>query len=190
MLFTRIIAAACCLGGSLMCGANSAFGSEASYQLAEIRHSTFGENLGLMRIEREDMADQLAGHVINVLAPGVVAGDGGEITLAERLLGLALHLDPRNRKAVVTNFQLRRGIQPDQVATDYQRDTLSELFLKRAELLHRQQGADNAYLAAVLLFAAVELNPKNTEAVFAYEMQRRDSGEIDWSRVLKNNEGP
>ena len=161
-------------------------GDAIGYKLPEIRHSTFSKNLGLMRMEREDIANQLAGFVANELAQKVVDGDRFSIHLAEKLLGLALHLNPRNRIAVATNFQLAQGIVPHHVPVDYQPATLSDLFLKRSELLEKQEGEENAYLAATLLFAAMETNPKNSEAVFRYPMQRREGLNIDWGRLLQN----
>lgn len=183
-----------CLGGVLAVGPTTPVAGEetarlpAGFHLPEIRHSTFSENLGLMSIEREDMAEQLAGFVINELSALVISGDREATALAEKLLGLALHLDPRNRSAVVASFQLARGIQPDPVASDYRPDTLSELFLKRSDLLARQEGEENILLGAALLFSAAEMNPKNTEAVFRHEMRRREGQEVDWTRILRNGD--
>ena len=45
----------------------------------------------------------------------MLEGDSQAVQLAEKLNGLALHLDLRNRTAMVSDFQMRRKVEPKAV---------------------------------------------------------------------------
>jgi hypothetical protein len=141
----------------------------------------FTEALGLLDREREEYADNLTGYASNQVA----AAKASVASLAEarRLVALALHLAPRNRKALVLSFQLSRGLLPEPVPGDYRPDVLAGLLYARGQTLKQQGGVENGLLARVFTELAAEMDPKNDDAVYASELQRLDHGAVDWAAL-------
>ncbi len=137
-------------------------------------------DLALMEVEREKLATNLAGFAVNSLEKR--AGER-QWENARKFIGLALQLHARNRGALIANAQLARGVQPKPVATDYQPAVLAELLRARAATLIAAGGDPNLRLAGYFLFAAVEMDPENEDAVFEFELYRIDHGEPEWSAV-------
>lgn len=140
------------------------------------------KKLGLMEVERQKFATSLAGFVVNEVK---VTTNAHKAETARKLVGLALHLDKRNRTALVANHQFTRGIAPKKVATDYKKEALSKLFIAQSKSLAKLGGADNVYLSGLLLAAAVEMDPENEDAVYELELHKLDVGEIDWEPITE-----
>ena len=100
---------------------------------------------------------------------------------ARRLLAISLQLSPRNKKALVTSYQLKRGILPAVVASEYSGEVLARLLFTRAQVLRQQGGNENGLVASVFTELAAEMDPRNEDAVYASELQRLDHGRVDWS---------
>lgn len=135
----------------------------------------------MLEREREEYADSLAAY-----ASGRVAAASASVaSLAEarRLVALALHLSPRNRKALVLAFQLSRGVLPDPAPGDYRPEVLAGLLFARGEALRQQGGEENLLLARIFIELSAEMNPRNDDAVYASELQRLDHGPVDWSAL-------
>jgi hypothetical protein len=139
------------------------------------------KKVGLMEVERQKFATNLAGFVVNEVK---AQENAHKAELARKLIGLSLHLDSRNRTALVANHQFKRGVQPKKVDTDYQPEPLAKLFIAQAKALTKLSGADNTYLSGLLLAAAVEIDPKNEDAVYELELYKLDVGEIDWAPIV------
>lgn len=141
----------------------------------------FTEALGLLDREREEYADNLTGYASNQVA----AAKASVASLAEarRLVALALHLSPRNRKALVLSFQLSRGVLPEAVPGDYRPEVLAGLLHARGQTLKQQGGGENSLLARIFTELAAEMDPKNDDAVYASELQRIDHGAVDWAAL-------
>lgn len=141
----------------------------------------FTDALGLLDREREEYADNLAGYASNQVA----AAKASVASLAEarRMVALALHLSPRNRKALVLSFQLSRGVLPEAVPGDYRPEVLAGLLYARGQTLKQQGGGENGLLARIFTELAAEMDPKNDDAVYASELQRLDQGAVDWSAL-------
>jgi hypothetical protein len=138
------------------------------------------EALALMEVEREKLATNLAGFAVNSLEKR--AGER-QWENARKFIGLALQLHARNRGALIANAQLSRGVQPKPVPTDYKPKVLAELLRARAASLVTAGGDPNIALAGYFLFAAVEMDPENEDAVYEFELYRIDHGEPDWTIV-------
>jgi hypothetical protein len=141
----------------------------------------FSEQLGMLEREREEYADSLAAYASNRVA--AASASAASLTEARRLLALALHLAPRNRKALVLGFQLSRGVLPVATPGDYRPDVLAGLLFTRAQLLKQQGGGENQLLARIFTELSAEMDPKNDDAVYASELQRLDQGPVDWSSL-------
>ena len=141
----------------------------------------FTEALGLLDREREEYADNLTGYAANQVA----AAKASVASLAEarRLVALALHLSPRNRKALVLSFQLSRGVLPEAAPGEYRPEVLAGLLYARGQTLKQQGGGENSLLARIFTELAAEMDPKNDDAVYASELQRIDHGAVDWSAL-------
>jgi hypothetical protein len=171
-----------------LCGAEEA--AKFEWTPPKTGAGVFTEALGMLDREREEYADNLAGYASNRVA----AAKASVASLAEarRLVALALHLSPRNRKALVLNFQLSRGVLPEAVPGDYRPQVFASLLFTRGQLLKQQGGAENGLLARVFTELAAEMDPKNDDAVYASELQRLDQGAVDWAALtdVKAAEAP
>ncbi len=143
--------------------------------------SVFTQDLGMLDSEREEYATNLA----TIASNHVVAAKASPAALANarRMLALALQLSPRNKRAVVVNFQLLKGVLPEITEGNYSPPVFARLILTRGQLLAKQGGAENQKLARYFIQLAAELDPKNEDAVYASEVQRLDHGAVDWSSV-------
>ncbi len=156
-------------------------GKGFSWDAPQVQRSIFKRDLGMLDTEREEYATNLA----NLAANAVAAAKASPASLADarRMLGLALQLSPRNKRAVVVNFQLGKGILPEKAETQYSAQVFARLLLTRGQLLEKQGGEDNLMLARYFIRLAAELDPKNEDAVYASEVHRMDLGEVDWSAI-------
>lgn len=144
--------------------------------------SAFTQDLGMLDSERDEYATNLASIAVNQL----VAAKASETSLddARKMLALALHLSPRNKRAVVVNFQLSRGVLPDAVEGNYSTQVFARLILTRGQLLEKQGGDENKRLARYFIQLAASLDPKNEDVVYASELQRLDHGAVDWAPLM------
>jgi hypothetical protein len=147
----------------------------------KVAKSMFTPDLGMLDAEREEYATNLATYAANRIAAR--KDGGGSADEARRLLGLALHLSPRNKKALVLGFQMSKGILPEATDGNYTPQAFSRLLLTRGQLLEKQSGAENRKLARFFIQLAAELDPRNEDAVYASEVHRLDQGDLDWSAV-------
>lgn len=150
-----------------------------AWQPLEIKASLFSRDLVMLDAERDEYATNLAAY-----AASMIAADGASIASVKqgrRILALALHLSPRNRQSVVTQFQLAKGIVPEKAEGDYSPQVFARLLLTRGQLLMQQKEGENRMLASYLIHLAAEIDPRNKDAVYASEMIRLDTGVPDWS---------
>ena len=152
----------------------------------KIAKSQFPRSIAMMDAERDNYAGNLAGVAIVQLRDRKVDKSSRELAL--RMMSVALHLSPRNKRAVVLNAQLGRGMVPQPPEVDYQPKTLSALLMNRAKLLEKEGGKENVGLAGYLFHLASELDPKNEDAIYLSELFRINHGEVDWSKLLLNRE--
>lgn len=143
--------------------------------------SIFTNDLGMLDSEREEYATNLAKLASNQVA--AAKASPASLADARRILALALQLSPRNRQAVVTNFQLSKGLLPEASAASYSQQVFARLILTRGQLLAKQGGEQNQKLARYFIQLAADLDPKNEDAVYASELQRLDHGASDWSAL-------
>ena len=158
-------------------------GAAGKFQWSEPKTGAgiFTDELGMLDREREEYANSLAGYASNRVAEAKASA--ASLAEARRLVALALHLAPRNRKALVLNFQLSRGVLPEAVANDYRPDVLARLLFTRSELLKKQGGTENTLLSKIFIELAAEMDPKNDDAVYASELQRLDQGNVNWTAL-------
>lgn len=139
------------------------------------------QDLGMLDSEREEYATNLATIAANHLA--TAKASPASLGDARRMLALALQLSPRNKRAVVVNFQLTKGVLPEITESNYSPPVFARLILTRGQLLAKQGGEENQKLARYFIQLAAELDPKNEDAVYASEVQRLDHGAVDWLPV-------
>ncbi len=150
----------------------------------KVVESAFSRDLGMMDSEREEYASNLTGLAVNQIIAAKASPES--IATARRMFGLALHLSPRNKRALVANFQLSKGVFPEVSKTDYSPQVFARLLLARGQLLDKQGGDENRRLARMFLQLAAGMDPKNEDAIYASEVQRLDQGEIDWSPMTNS----
>lgn len=141
----------------------------------------FGKAVDMLEQERDEYAGNLAGYAANSVVEREASADSLE--MARRILALALHLSPRNKDALVTNFQLKKGVIPRERQGDYSPAVLSRLLLTRGRLLGEKDTHEERLLSRCFVELAAVIDPRNEDAVFAYELQRLDGGDVDWSAI-------
>lgn len=150
-----------------------------AWEPLEIKVSGFSRDLMMLDAERDEYATNLAAYAANSIAES--GASMASMKQGRRILALALHLSPRNRQAVVTQFQLAKGIVPEKARGDYSPEVLARLLLTRGQLLMQQEEGENRVLARYLIQLSAEIDPRNEDAVYASEMIRIDFGGVDWS---------
>jgi hypothetical protein len=141
----------------------------------------FSDDLGMLDREREEYATNLAVYATNGVAKAKASA--ASLDRARRLIALSLHLAPRNKRALVANYQLSRGVVPKIVPSEYGSEVLAQLLFTRGQILRQQGGDDNVLLSRIFTELAAEMDPKNEDAVYASELQRLDNARVDWSQL-------
>ena len=178
LFLSPLVAVAIFLGGMDFLKADK----EGGYDEPIVTKALFaGEEIAILAVDRDKLATNIAAFVVNSIKPD---GKAEALDTAKRLIGLALHLNPRNRIAVVANFQFKKGLAPKKVEPDYSPVTLAEVLQNRAVLLARRGGDLNLMLAGYMLAAAVDIDPRNESAIYELEMYRKAVAEIDWTPIV------
>lgn len=133
--------------------------------------------------ERDEYASNLAAYATNEL--GEKEASIAAIKHVRRILALAMHLSPRNKQALVTQFQLSKGILPEKTPGDYSPQVLARLLLTRGQMLEKEPAGENTLLAQFFIQLAAEIDPRNQDAVYASELMRIDKGSPDWEKLIK-----
>jgi len=156
------------------------------YKPPVVGKGLFDEKLVMLDRERGEYATNLASYAANLL--NETRASTTAVADARKLLALAMHLSPRNQKALVVNHQLRRGVLPDTTDGVYSAGVFARLLLTRAQLLLREGGVQDRLLARAFIELATEMDPRNEEAVYAFELQRLDHGDFNWERITDYKE--
>jgi hypothetical protein len=151
------------------------------YKPPVVGSGLFSDKLAMMDKEREEYAINIATYAGNQIADA--KGSPASLMQARRLLALSLHLSPRNRKAVVMNYQLEKGILPHKVEGDYSAEVLARLLLTRGQLLIKQTAEEDVLLGRCFIEVAAEMDPRNEDAVYASELLRLDNQKISWDSL-------
>ena len=154
----------------------------------KVAQSLFTPDLGMLDAEREEYATNLATHAANQVSAAKASPQS--LADARRILALALHLSPRNKRALVVNFQLGHGLLPEGSTGNYSAQVLARLLLSRGQLLDKQGGEENQRLARIFIELAAGIDPKNEDAVYASEVHRLDHGAVDWSLLTDGAVSP
>lgn len=156
-------------------------GAGFAWDPPKITSSLFTPELGMLDSEREEYATNLATVAANQIA--TAKASQASLAAGRKILALALQLSPRNKRAVVANYQLSHGILPEISESNYSPQVFARLILTRGQLLEKQGGAQNQKLARFFIQLAAEMDPKNEDAVYASELERLDHGNLDWSEI-------
>ena len=145
----------------------------------KVQVSAFSRDLGLLDAERDEYATNLA----DCAALGIAQAKSSPESLdqARRMLLLALNLSPRNRRAIIVNYQLSKGLVPDAAKGDFSPPTMARLLLTRGQILAKSDSQENRLLARMFSHLAADIDPKNEDAVYASEVDRLDHGNLDWT---------
>jgi hypothetical protein len=152
-----------------------------TWEKLEIRNSLFTRDIVMLDSERDEYASNLAAYAANEISEN--GASIASLTQGRKALALAMHLSPRNKQALVTQFQLSKGIVPGKTESDYSTQVFARLLLTRGQLLLQQPEAENTVLAHYLMQLAAEIDPRNEDAVYASELIRLDTGGVDWGKL-------
>jgi hypothetical protein len=158
------------------------FSVETKYTEPEVKEARFDKDtVNLLKVDRDKLASSVAAYVVNSI---MADADAIALDAARRLLGFALHLSPRNRDAVIANFQFKKGLPRKKIQPEYSPVTLAEVLQSRATFLIKNGGELNVALAGYMLSVAVQVDSTNETAIYELEMYRKDIGSIDWSSLV------
>lgn len=156
--------------------------AEVKYTEPDVKEARFDtSDVNLLKVDRDKLASSVAAYVVSSIKDGA---DASAMETARKLLGFALHLSPRNRDAVIANFQFKKGLPKRKIQPEYSPVTLAEVLQSRATFLIKNGGNLNVALAGYMLFVAVQVDSTNETAIYELEMYRKDIGAIDWSSLL------
>lgn len=79
--------------------------------------SVFTQDLEMLDSERDEYSTNLATYASNAVVAAKASGHS--LAEARKVLGLALQLSPRNKRAVVVSFQFGKGLLPEMIETHY-----------------------------------------------------------------------
>ena len=156
------------------------------YEAPIVERILFGDDV-MLATERKNYSTNLATYVANLVSVKGASKDA--LLSARRILALSLHLERRNKQAMVVNFQLRQGVMPKVKIGDYNPRTFSRLLMARAKLLSKGgEGTEKErLLARYFIDVAAHIDPRNEDAVFECESQRIDFGELDWGILTEGS---
>ncbi len=154
-----------------------------TWEAPKVVQSMFSKDIGMLDSERDEYATNLSILAANQVATQKASAQA--LADARRILGLALHLSPRNKRAVIVNFQLSKGMLPEATQSQYSPQVFARLLLARGQLLEKQGGDENKKLARFFIQLAADLDPRNDDAVYNAEVQRLDHGDLDWDQVTR-----
>ncbi len=149
----------------------------------EVKASMFSQDLEMLDSERDEYATNLAAYAANEIASR--GASIASLQQGRRSLALSMHLSPRNRQAIVTQFQLSKGILPEKAVSDYSPQVFARLLLTRGQLLQGNAAPEALRLSHYMLQLAAEIDPRNEDAVYASELIRIDHGPADWAALEK-----
>ena len=167
------------IGAIFFCPLVMAEEMKIDYKAPVVGAGIFTDKLGMMDKEREEYAINIANYAGNKIVEAKASPES--LAQARRLLALSLHLSSRNRKAVVMNYQLEKGILPQKVEGDYSSEVLARLLLTRGQLLIKQPAEEDVLLGRCFIEVAAEMDAHNDDAVYASELLRMDNKKINWS---------
>jgi hypothetical protein len=169
------------IGVIFFCPLAMAEEKKIDYKAPVVGAGIFTDKLGMMDKEREEYAINIANYAGNKVVEAKASAES--LAQARRLLALSLHLSSRNRKAVVMNYQLEKGIMPQKVEGDYSSEVLARLLLTRGQLLIKQPAEEDVLLGRCFIEVAAEMDAHNDDAVYASELLRLDNKKINWSMI-------
>lgn len=129
--------------------------------------------------EREKLAKNIVIYAGNRVAKE--EREGHSLMIARRLIGLSLHLSPKNTAAVALDRRLSAGEIPPKRDREYQDVTLSEVLLEQSRTL-RQGSQQDQLLADCLIEIAAMVSPQHKAAVRAMEIQKIQRGPVKWEQ--------
>ena len=148
----------------------------------KVAKSQFPRTVGMMDETREDYANNLSGLAIKHLIAKKADKEASE--LARKMIVVALHLSPKNKRAVVLNFQLGKGKVPAAPETAFQHKTMVRLLMTLGQQLQKQEGAENLMVAGYFFSLATEMDPGNEDAIYHSELYRINHGDVDWTKLF------
>lgn len=163
---------------------------ERGFQWASVtvKASAFSRDLGLLDAERDEYATNLADCAALAIANTKATQES--LDQARRLLSLALNLSPRNRRAIIVNYQLTKSILPAAAKGDFSPPTMARLLLARGQILANSDSQEDRMLARMFCQVAADIDPKNEDAVYASEVDKLDHGSLDWTFLTRPRTEP
>ena len=159
---------------------------QGKYKKPTINQRLFGDELSMVNTERDEYASNLAAYAVKIVLEK--KANQSSLDLARELLGLGLHLSPRNKKCLVANAQLARSVFPERLAADYESEVFARLLLARGQLLEKNELEINRTLARYFIDLAATIDPRNEDAIYESELRRIDEGDLSWNLLTNGKE--
>ncbi|MEZ0299228.1 MAG: hypothetical protein ACAI35_22465 [Candidatus Methylacidiphilales bacterium] len=151
--------------------------TESSYNPPDTTKILFNaESLPLSPDDRSSLATATADYV-----RGMNGNSGKNAETAARFLGIALRLDPRNRNAIITNGQLRRGAATTLNDPKFSPQAFAKQLIFAIKSLKNAGDENSGKLAVYLIDMAAMVDPSNEDAVFFAESA---TTKPDWAAIV------
>jgi len=184
--FAALLSSTLCVGGVAAAQGNETIAQKAKkvklqgkYKIVDIQEAFFKTGLSMLAKEQDEYAEHLTNFALNQ----IVLNNGNQESLsnARKYIALALHLSPRNKGAVIANFQLSKGLLPRKINQGFSAKALSSLLTARAKMQSESKEVKDQQLSGYFSDLAAGLNPENEDAVYAAQMYKMDNGVVNWA---------
>ena len=158
-------------------------GLKVPYNGAKIEEAMFVRGVSMLGREQDEYATRLVANAVWLVRSA--KGEGVAVRRAERLIGVALHLSPKNESAEVAVRSLENGDIPEMVkGVDYYGEVFARLMMMRAGLLFKGGAERDGVLGRCFLSLALELDPGNKVLRQRLADSADEFGVLNWDWVM------
>lgn len=151
------------------------------YEKIVVKKAIFSD-VAMTDLEKNLYAEYIAEYVADVLLSEGTTKE--KILTARKCLLVAMHLSPKNKKAVQLNEGLIEEIIPKQVS-EFSADALTTLLIHRARLLKKEKGENNRELAFAFMEISSEMTPHHDLLATDSDAEGEEGEELNWRDIFK-----
>jgi len=151
------------------------------YEKIVVKKAIFSD-VAMTDLEKNLYAEYIAEYVADVLLSEGTTKE--KILTARKCLLVAMHLSPKNKKAVQLNEGLIEETIPKQVS-EFSAEALTTLLIHRARLLKKEKGENNRELAFAFMEISSEMTPHHDLLAIDSDSEGEEGEELNWRDIFK-----
>lgn len=176
----------CMVASLMMILVGRSFGEgrlKVPYEGAVIEEAMFMRGVSMLGREQDEYATRLVANAVWLIQQA--EGEGDSVRKAERMIGVALHLSPKNRAAEVVVRSLEKGEIPELVkGVEYYGKVFARLLMVRAGILINGGTERDVVLGRCFLSLAMELDPGSEDLRKQLNDSVENFGVLNWNWVM------